>query len=91
MPATILETLYIHLSSDFYETLENINPMSYIRKGRLGKRKSLGLITQPATAGLVQKLKSIHLPALGFPESRGLSQQRLEETREPLHAYVTAK
>lgn len=65
--------------------------MSYVGKGRLGKGKSLGLTAQPATAGLGQKLKCIHPPALGFPESWGPSQQRLEETQEPLHAYVTAK
>lgn len=91
MPAPVLETLHTLLSPDFYKTPENSNPMSHVRKGRLGKGQSVGLIARPATAGLGQKLKSLHPPALGFPESWGLSQQRLEETREPLHAYVTAK
>lgn len=66
MPATVLETLHTVISFHFYKILEHINAMLYVRKERLGKEKSLGLISQPAAPGLGHKLKSIRLPAFRF-------------------------
>lgn len=41
MTATVLETLHTFITFDFYKTLEDINLMLYIRKGKLGQEKSL--------------------------------------------------